>query len=268
MGKPCRSKSTAHKPAGAFPGRRRRRRAWPLACFPAGVNRGLYSGVEAMSASERRLDAIALNLANLSVAGYKRRGTATEGFDTALRDKLERHVRTRYAVDFSQGTLSSTGEPYDLALAGPGFFAVETARGEGYSRNGRFHVDENGVLQTSEGFPVAWEGARGTIDPQGPELLVDPDGQVWQDGSQLGRLRLVDFASRAELVPDANGYLHAPARLAEVPHQAEVRQKSLEQANVSAVDEMIALISAQRSFESATRLMSMIERGYQRLTAR
>ncbi len=232
------------------------------------MNRGLYSGVEAMTAAERRLEAIALNLANLSVAGFKRRGTATEGFDTALRQKLERHVRTRYAVDFSQGTLAATGEPYHLALSGPGFFAVETASGEAYTRNGRFHVDEAGVLQTSEGLPVAWEGARGTIDPQGPEVLIDPEGQVWQAESQLGRLRLVDFASRAELVPDGHGYLHASARLAEVPHQAEVRQKNLEQANVSAVDEMIALIATQRSFESATRLMSMIERGYQRLTAR
>jgi len=232
------------------------------------MNRGLYQGVQAMSAAEGRLESIATNLANLSVNGYKRRTTATESFDATLRGKLSRQVRSRTSVDFSQGVLRATGETYDLALEGSGFFAVETPRGEAYTRGGHFQVDSAGTLQTHDGLPVAWESARGTIDPQGEEVRVDPDGQVWQGEQQVGRLRLVDFAQPGRLEADRLGYLHAPPGLTEAAREGEVRQGHLEQSNVSAVDEMVALIATQRSYESAARLMSSIEQGYRRLTAR
>ena len=232
------------------------------------MNRGLYSGVEAMAAAERRLESIATNLANVSVNGYKRRSTSAQGFDAVLKGRLERHVRTRTRTDFSQGVVEATGEPFDLALDGAGFFAVETPRGEAYTRGGRFHIDSNGLLQTQDGLPVAWEGARGQVDPLGEQVRVDPEGQVWQGEAQVGRLRLVGFAEPARLRPDRNGYLHAPGGLQEVAHEAEVRQGALERSNVSAVDEMVALIATQRSYESAARLMSAIEQGYRRLTAR
>ena len=232
------------------------------------MNRGLYSGVQALSAAERRLETIATNLANVSVHGYKRRNTTAQSFETALRGRLERQVRTRTRVDYSQGPLKATGQPFDLALHGSGFFAVETPRGEAYTRGGRFHIDSAGVLQTPDGLPVAWEGARGTIDPQGPEVRIDPDGQVWQGETQVGRLRLVAFGDPARLEPDRVGYLHAPVGLREAAREGEVRQGHLERSNVSAMDEMVALISTQRSYESAARLMSAIEQGYRRLTAR
>jgi flagellar basal-body rod protein FlgF len=232
------------------------------------MNRGLYSGVEAMAAAERRLESIATNLANVSVHGYKRRGTATESFERALEGRVERSVRTRARVDYSQGPLESTGEPLDLALTGSGFFALETPRGEAYTRGGRFHLDAAGTLQTQDGFPVAWEGARGTLDPQGEEVRVDPDGQVWQGEVQAGRLRLVDFAEPARLEPDRRGYLHAPAGAQPRAREGEVRQGQLERSNVSAMDEMVALIATQRSYESAAKILSSIEQGYRRLTAR
>jgi len=232
------------------------------------MNRGLYSGVEAMAAAERRLDSIATNLANVSVNGYKRRATATESFEKTLKGRVERHVRTHTSIDYSQGPLEQTGDPFDLALAGSGFFALETQHGEAYTRGGRFHIDAAGTLQTQDGFPVAWEGARGTIDPQGEDVRVDPDGQVWQGPAQVGRLRLVDFADPAKLQPDRSGYLHAPVDAAQQAREGEVREGQLVRSNVSAMDEMVALIETQRSYESAARVMSSIEQGYRRLTAR
>jgi flagellar basal-body rod protein FlgG len=78
----------------------------------------------------------------------------------------------------------------------------------------------------------------------------------------------VGFADPARLQPDQLGYLHAPLGLEEGPHEAELRQGHLEGSNVAAVDEMVALIATQRSYESAARLMSMIEQSYRRLTSR
>jgi len=232
------------------------------------MNRGLYSGVEAMTAAEKRLDVIAGNLANLSVNGYKRRGTATESFETTLRGRVERHIATRTTVDWSQGTIEATGNDYDLALAGKGFLGVETPSGEAYTRGGSMRIDADGVLMTREGFPLAWEGGRGRIDPQGEVVRIDAEGHVWQGEAAVGQLKLVNFEDLDRLRRDSEGYLHAPGRLKETAHELEVRQGHLERSNASAVDEMIALVATQRSYESAARLMSSIEQGYRRLTAR
>jgi flagellar basal-body rod protein FlgF len=232
------------------------------------MNRGLYSGVEAMTAAEKRLDVIATNLANLSVSGYKRRNTATANFATTLRGQTERHIATRMTIDFTQGAVESTGNTYDLALSGSGFLAVETASGEAYTRGGRMQVDSAGVLQTLEGHPLAWEGARGTIDPLAEEPRIDAEGSVWQGEQRIGQLQLVNFSAPERLSADREGYLHAPPTLARSAHECELRQGHLERSNASAVDEMIALIATQRSYESAARLMTAIDQGYRRLTAR
>lgn len=232
------------------------------------MNRGLYSGVEAMTAAEKRLDVIAGNLANLSVNGYKRRSTATASFEAALAGRVERHIATRTTVDWSQGSLEATGNDLDLALYGKGFLAVETPAGEGYTRGGSMRLDSEGVLMTRDGHPLAWEGGRGRIDPLGEGVRVDAEGWVWQGEEQVGQLKLVNFESPDRLRRDSQGYLLASPTLKEAAHELEVRQGYAEHSNASAVDEMIALVATQRSYESAARLMGSIEQGYRRLTAR
>jgi flagellar basal-body rod protein FlgF len=232
------------------------------------MNRGLYSGVEAMTAAEKRLDVIAGNLANLSVNGYKRRCTSMASFESALAGRVERHLATRATVDWSQGAIEATGNDFDLALQGKGFLAVETPSGEAYTRGGSMRLDPDGVLMTREGYPLAWEGGRGRIDPLGEAVRIDAEGHVWQSDEQVGQLKLANFADLDRLRRDSQGYLHAPPRLAEAAHELELRQGYAERSNASAVDEMIALVSTQRSYESAARLMSSIEQGYRRLTAR
>lgn len=232
------------------------------------MNRGLYSGVEAMTAAEKRLDVIAGNLANLSVNGYKRRSTATGSFEAELAGRVERHLTTRTTVDWSQGSLESSGNAFDLALHGKGFLAVETPSGEAATRGGSMRLDPDGVLMTREGFPLAWQGGRGRIDPLGEEARIDAEGIVWQGNEQVGQLKLVNYEAPERLRRDSQGYLHAAPTLKEAAHEVEVRQGYVERSNASAVDEMIALVSTQRSYESAARLMSAIEQGYRRLTAR
>ena len=219
-----------------------------------------------MNSAERRLEAITSNLANVSTNGYKRLGTATHSFETTLRGKLEPQIATKTVLDFSQGLLRQTGNTLDLALHGSGFFAVETESGEVYTRNGQFRLDDEGMLQTIEGFPVAWDGARGTIDPFGVDVSVDTEGLVRQGADEIGRLRIVDFERPERLAFDRKGFLHASGSMREATAAATVHQGSLETSNVSAVDEMVALITTQRRFESASKLMQTIEQSYRRLT--
>lgn len=230
------------------------------------MNRGIYSAASAMAAAERRVEAISSNLANAGAIGFKRKGLVTHSFRSTLNSQMSPQVTNREAIDFSQGPLRSTSGDFDLALEGRGFFSIDTPGGEVYTRNGSFQIDQNGVLQTRDGYPVAWEGSRGTIDPAGAPVSIDSAGNVRQGSNEIGRLRIVDFANTSGLEVERSGNLRARADMVEQPPTGLVRQGMLENANVNAIDEMVGLIAAQRSFESSARLISSIEQIMRRIT--
>ena len=240
-------------------------RTWHLDCDSAGMNAGLYQGVAAMRASQRRLEAITSNLANISSTAFKRSVSMNHGV------KLGRSGRTTLttttAMDWSQGPLLRTQVSTDLALMGDGFFAVEGSPEEGelYTRDGHFSINERGVLVTQMGSQVAWQGARGILDPIGAPIRVDLSGQVFQGQRTIGRLRVVDFADRSQLQIGKTGDFVAPDDVQPRSSTAEVHQGALEGSNVSAVEELVALIQTQRTFEAGANLLTMISQSYERL---
>src|SRR5262249_19742792 len=154
----------------------------------------------------------------------------------------QRQIAARGSIDFSQGLIESKEDPWSLALEGSGFFAVETAGGEAYTRNGVFHVDDQGELLTPEGYAVAWEGARGTLRPGGETPMIDGSGRVRQGAIEIGRLKLVDFADPQSLRLDGQGYFHAPPRAPTLAPTAVVRQNAVERSNASSLDELVSMI--------------------------
>ncbi|MCB9916262.1 MAG: flagellar hook basal-body protein [Planctomycetes bacterium] len=232
------------------------------------MNIGLYNGVTAARASERRLDAIASNLANLETPGHKRTSTGTRAFAIPGADATTFELATYSQTDFSQGPLQGTANAYHMALDGPGFFAVEGPDGELLTRNGAFRVDQAGVLLTGEGFPVAWASKGDPLDPTGVEITVDGLGNVMQGRKSIGRLRVVDYDRPDQLAPLGGGFYQASRGTSEIPSAAVVRQKTLEGSNVQGIDELVAMIAIQRDFESARNVMQMIDQSYARLTTR
>ncbi|MBJ02702.1 MAG: hypothetical protein CMK00_07520 [Planctomycetes bacterium] len=226
---------------------------------------GLVSGVSAMRAAERRLEAITANLANVNTTAHKGTRSVTRAFTVPGTDGLQREVATRHTRDWRQGDYQPTGQTFDLALEGAGFFVAEGPAGELLTRNGTFRMDSEGVLLTQEGYAVAWDGARGDIDPLGPAPVVDSSGTVHQGSSAIGRLHLVDFADRSQLSDEPDGYYSAMPRAERLPAEANVRQGGLERSNISPIDELVAMIRVQRSFESANSLMRKIDETYGRL---
>ncbi len=230
------------------------------------MNIGLYRAATSMRANHSRLDAISSNLANVDTPGYKRRGTATFAFEARTAGGPSRGIATRSSVDWGQGVLDRTENVYDLALYGDGFFAIDSPAGEVYSREGGFKIDANGVLQTAEGYPVAWERLTGAIDPRGLPVVVDGEGNVRQGESDLGRLRLVAFEDKGRLEQNADGFWEAPPSLKQKAHTAVVHQGALERSNSVALEEVVTMIALQRSFDSSSRVMSSISKSYEKLT--
>ena len=227
---------------------------------------GIYNGVAALRAQERRLEAITHNLANASTPAFKRTSSFTEGFAVEHDGEVDAQPRTEHVRDFTQGPLNRTGVPTHLAIKGDGFFAIDTDQGEAFTRDGSFRIDQNGVLTTANGDPLMWDGPRGVIDPVGEPFIIEPTGGVRQGETVLGKIRIVAFEDHQQLKLDPRGTYEAPIGLTRVPADVQVLQGHLEGSNTSPVDELIAMIQVQRSYESITRLMGAIDQSYQQLT--
>ena len=212
----------------------------------------------------RQFEQIANNLANVNTTGFKRqRGD----FLSALRTQLassdpipSAQIEMKQTVDFSQGNLIQTGRSLDLALAGKGFFVIETPDGPRYTRNGSFQVNATGQLVDSQGRMVAGEGGP-IVVPAGTDLsrlYIGTDGQISAGSIRIGSLRVVDFGDQqGQIEPVGAGCFQAPAGV--VPAaitNVVVKQGFQESSNVQMVQELVDMISVSRLYEANLRVLA------------
>jgi len=259
------------------------------------VLRGLYTAASGMLAQAARLDLESNNLANAATTGYKADQAELLSFPTMLLRRvggkdgepeplhpLGIEMRTRpdgldrlpfreapvvgplgtgvYVegtfTSFRQGPLRDTGNPLDLALEGPGFFAVETPAGVRYTRAGSFRLDAEGYLADQTGNRVL--GVDGPIQVgQAATVAIGQDGSVHADGVLVGTLLVVDFADPNAELRKEGANLFAPQEGA-VPLAAEgtrVAQGTLEGSAVNVVESLVRLIELQRAYEASQRVV-------------
>jgi flagellar basal-body rod protein FlgF len=198
---------------------------------------GLAAAAEGMRIQADALGVIASNLANTSTAGYRPRVQALAPFSDELHTQIE--------ISGSQGPLRRTGVATDLALAGPGYFALATPAGVRYTRDGRVTVDPRGFLADARGNYLL--GSLGPVAfPHGAH--IDEAGRVMVGGNAVDRLRIVDFDRPCE--SDETGLLAVPAKAIPTRARASVRPGYLEDSGVDAIEQMTALITAQRAYEA------------------
>ncbi|MFN3322182.1 MAG: flagellar hook-basal body protein [Bryobacteraceae bacterium] len=232
----------------------------------------MISAASGMRARIESLEMLANNMANATSAGYKSDREAYnlyvsfEAIEAARMglspDATTAPVIERQWTDFSQGTLTPTGNPLDLALSGKGFFAVTGPQGPLYTRNGSFRLSAEGVLENQHGYPVrSATGEPGrpiVLDPALP-VEVGPDGVVQQNGVVIDRIELVDFAGPEALAKREGVYFHAPDPQAAQPGPAaaQVQQGRLETANVGPAETAVRLVNVMRQFEMLHKAVTM-----------
>ncbi len=229
---------------------------------------GLSHAATAMLAHEKRLESITSNLANANTPGFKRRLAASHGTFMGKLDAAHIGLQMSERNDFSQGALQESGNAMDLAIQGDGFFTIESPEGEVYTRDGSFRMTGEGVVVTSEGYPLVWEGVQANIQPTGEAIVVDKTGNVTQANRQLGRLQLVEFSDTEKLGHTKEGYWIAPPDAKREAATGQIIQGAVEGSNVNAVNELVAMISAQRKFEQASQIITQIDQSYRRLNQR
>jgi flagellar basal-body rod protein FlgG len=247
------------------------------------MNRTLYIGASGMAAQQLNLDTIAHDLANVNTVGYKRGraefaelfaverhapGAATAEGSSPVGVALGQGARAAAVRrDFGQGPLQETGAPLDLALEGEGFFGVQLPDGEtAYTRTSTFQTDSEGRIVDAEGHPLEGDF---TVPPDAETLSVAPDGTISAkvagetDARVLGQVQVTRFVNPHGLQAVGGG-LYRPTEasgeaLAGNPGEdgrARVRQGFVEGSNVSVVEEMVGMITAQRAYELNARAVA------------
>jgi len=216
-------------------------------------------------ALRRELDVVSNNVANINTTGYKGDTAVFEEYlmPTARHDSFPgKHSKLSYvhdratSHDLSQGPLRQTGNPLDIAIDGKEFFVVETPKGERYTRNGSFQLNNVGELVTSEGYRVV--GDRGPIvfRPDDKDIAINGDGTITVPNGTRGKLRLVTFEDPQNLQKDGFSTFRAgdnqQAQQALRPH---VVQGSIEMSNVKGVLEMTRLIEVSRAYTQTATLL-------------
>ena len=217
----------------------------------------------AVSGAERLMRAQqvhANNLANLDTAGFR------ASMEVATNQQLggygydDRHLSSMQAdmVSTRAGSVRETGRPLDVAIGGQGYLAVQYGDGEAYTRSGEIEIGPDGALSV-HGHPLLGEGGP-IVLPQHTAVEVGTDGtiSVLTEGATqmqvVDKLRLVN-ATGAELTKNESGLIVSRdgGNLPTDPN-VKVRPRALEGSNVSAVEEMVATMSLNRSFEVQMRL--------------
>jgi flagellar basal-body rod protein FlgF len=207
------------------------------------------------------MDVIANNLANMSTPAYKREAVqfqeyveqlpATEGQDSPQSISFVQDAGV--LRDMSEGQLTRTNAPFDLAVNGKGYFQVQTANGTRYTRNGHFSLDAQGQIVTDSGDPVIGEGGPITITPDDGDVHVARDGTVSGKQGQLGKITLVNFANDGALVKEG-GSLYSTDQQPQSVGTQNIEQGMIETSNVQPVIEMSHMLEVMRNYQATASL--------------
>ena len=230
------------------------------------MDSGYYAACAGLAAQTDALEVVANNLANLQTAGYRGQqatfrsllaGSGTVGWNPINVAVNDFGVLSGSRVDLASGSLTATGNALDLAVAGKGFFTVQSAQGVLYTRNGGFHRTPEGKLVTGQGDAVL--GEQGPINLPDGEVAVSSDGTVSVAGAVVAKLRLAEFSPGTALTAKGNALYLAPAESVLPPVSSSIRQSMLEESNVSPVEGVVQLITIQRQAEMMQRALSLFD---------
>jgi flagellar basal body rod protein FlgG len=171
-------------------------------------------------------------------------------------------------TDLSQGAIRESGNPLDVAIAGPGFFVVTTPNGERYTRQGQFDLDETGRLVTSAGHPVqSKQGNDITLPPGRIEIAADGrisvnQGNISDKPTERATLRLVRFLDSEAVLPEGGALFRAREGAGVVdadPTETQLIQGSVEDANVDVIKGLLQIIEVARGYEAYMHAMRKVD---------
>lgn len=258
------------------------------------MDSGLYAACAGLRAQSEALEVVAHNLANLNTTGFRGREATFQslvaalpagatapgnvlssgpGLDPVLRSALN-SATNNFSVlegthmDMTAGNLLETGNPLDVGIEGRGFFAIQTAGGTRYTRNGSFQVSSGGQLVTAAGDLVlgnpALKGKGGVNVPAGA-VSIASDGTLSVNGAVAGTITLMEFPPGTPLAAEGGTLISAPEGSAQPVPQPSLKQGTLESSNVNSISSVATLIGIERQAEMLQRALSLFDSEFDRI---
>ena len=247
------------------------------------TNAALHVARTGLDAQAARMRVIANNLANVNTTGFQRERAEfqTLAYQTITAPGAASSGDNRYAIGLSLGSgvsmtgvsrvgtpgaVNATENPFDLAIQGEGFFQIARPDGTtGYTRAGNFQVSAEGLLVTSDGFPLqpdirVPEGASSVTIGADGKVTASMPGQT--EASEVGQIEIARFANPAGLLPLGNNLYQATQASGEpqtgvagAEGRGSIRQGALEASNVNVVQELVDMIETQRAYEVNSKMI-------------
>ncbi len=230
------------------------------------MTRALYTGFTGMVNEQKRLDIISNNIANAATTGYKAENVTSQSFEDVLTLKIRDN--SEYYIDrpignmslgvrlgevytsFAQGPLHETGNNFDLAIEGKGFFEIREGENIRYTRDGNFKLTKDGFIVDSDGNHLQGEGGDIQIPDETSSVVIDELGKVFADGVQIDTINFVDFENYDYLEKVGDTSYKPVDGATSLEADGLIRQGFIEQSNVNAVSEMVDLIAITRAYEA------------------
>jgi flagellar basal-body rod protein FlgF len=213
-------------------------------------------------AQERSIDTTAMNLANVNTPGFQ---ASRIQFSTWLNAQPSGAVPGERQLAYTQdratwrdmqpGSLTQTGNPFDIALRGEGYFTVATPNGPRLTRDGRFSPQADGTIGNGAGNALM--DANGTpirIGPNDTKITINGDGSVTSENGQLGKIGVVTVANPNALMAEGATLLRANTPTTQSTSPGVV-QGALEGSNVASVLEVTRMMTDMRNYQFTTQLI-------------
>lgn len=226
------------------------------------MDNSLLISLSHQMASYRSMDVIANNLANVSTPAYQREEPTFQEYVMQV-PPAEGQTGTQalsfvqdagVVRDLTEGHFDTTGAPFDIAIHGKGYFAVQTAQGERYTRNGHFTLDAGGQIVTSNGDPVQGDGGAITVTPDDGDVQIAQDGTVSGKNGIIGKIRVVDFANPRALAKEGASLYAANGQSPASADNFTLHSGMLETSNVEPVIEISHMIEVMRAYQATATL--------------
>lgn len=228
--------------------------------------KGIYIALTGAVSRQKRIDVISQNIANANTIGFKQTKIS---FNDHLISQMNNiswsndgramTVTSEPKIDFSEGEIIKTNNPFDIAINGKGFISLE---GEMYTRKGDLKIDTNGNLITKSGIKVL--GEDGAIQIPNGKVEILPSGDINVNGSKIAKLKIVGFEDTGALIGVGDGLFSTNQN--GIRSEALVEQGHLESSNVNVFREMIMMMSTLRDFESFQKAIQTLDEATSKVT--
>lgn len=232
---------------------------------------GLYQSAAGMMVNEYRQDVVANNLANAETVGFKR-DVATfaerlRASEAGLRDGPSNDLMealsggiwlARTQTDFTEAAQVDTGNPLDVALAGPGFLRVAADGREYLTRDGRMVMDRDGwLVAATDGAAILGAGGQPIrLNPRRGEIAIDERGRIAQAGVPVAQLAVVDVDNYEALRKSgASRFVAEDVQLLRSP--TKVVSKVTESSGVEPIRELVSMIDASRAYQINAQMVTL-----------